>query len=99
MSMREISCVRCHVPMVRIMREKLQLGQTGWLLGDWPNLLAGSLEVDIHACPQCGKLEFFLPEETDQTNKMAQQRCPSCGHWHDMDDPKCPLCRHDYIQR
>ena len=57
-----LPCTRCGSEMQLIKREKLQLGQTGWLLGDWPNLIAGALEVDIYCCSKCGKLEFYRSE-------------------------------------
>ena len=60
--MRTLNCLRCGSAMGFVMRERFQLGQTGLILGDLPNLLAGSLELDVYGCPQCGKLEFFQPE-------------------------------------
>ena len=48
--MRKLKCLRCQREMAFIKREKLQLGQTGMFLGDWPNILAGSLEVEIFGC-------------------------------------------------
>lgn len=93
--MRKLSCLRCETSMRHVRTEKLQLGQTGWILGDLPNLLAGSIEVDIYACPKCGKLEFYqsVPE---QDAKIPQVKCPSCGKMHDFDYPKCPFCKHTY---
>ena len=57
----QLNCLRCGAGMNFLCREKMQLGQTGWLLGDLPNLVAGAMEVEIYACPKCGKLEFFQP--------------------------------------
>ena len=93
-----MNCLRCHGEMRHLRTEKLQLGQTGWLLGDWPNLLAGALEVDIYICPECGKLEFFRADgqAEPEENRMAQRVCPSCGKSHDLDYPRCPYCKHDY---
>ena len=54
-----LNCLRCGTPMVLLKREYLQLGKTGWILGDLDNLLSGGLDVDILTCPGCGKLEFF----------------------------------------
>lgn len=39
--MRELSCLRCGAQMQYMMRERLQLGKTGWILGDLPNLSQG----------------------------------------------------------
>ena len=95
---RELPCLRCGTEMHFIMRERLQLGQTGWLLGDLPNLLSGSLKVDIYCCPECGKLEFYRSdsEEIEEEDHIAQKKCPECGGIHDIDYPKCPYCKHNY---
>ena len=45
---KDLLCLRCGTTMRFVMHERLQLGQTGWLLGDLPNLLSGSLAVDIY---------------------------------------------------
>lgn len=57
----QLNCLRCGTGMRFIRREKFQLGQTGWVLGDLPNLFAGAMEIEIYVCPKCGKLEFFQP--------------------------------------
>ena len=54
--MAQFDCLRCGTAMRFVGQEKLQLGQTSWLLGDWPNLVAGALKVSIMVCPHCGKL-------------------------------------------
>ena len=90
---KDMNCLRCGQEMNHIRTEKLQLGQTGWILGDIPNLLAGAMEVDIYSCPQCGKLEFFL---ADAKEELPQKQCPNCGKRHDFDYPKCPFCKYIY---
>ena len=92
---KELICLRCNSQMRHTGREKIQLGETGWILGDLPNLFAGALAVDIYMCQECGKLEFFSAEENNE-EELPQKQCPSCGKWHDFDYPKCPLCKHDY---
>ncbi len=94
--MQYLTCLRCQMPMSHLRDEKLQLGQTGWLLGDLPNLVAGAMEVSIYLCPNCGKIEFFRQEDADDpgTDHIAQVRCPRCGKLHDMDDPRCPFCKY-----
>ncbi len=94
--MKKINCLRCDAPMHFLKTESIQLGQTGWILGDLPNLMAGSLEVDIYACPKCGKIEFFQSSEASDEPQIAQKRCPVCGKMHDIDYPKCPFCKHTY---
>ena len=43
-----MKCLRCDGEMKFVIKEKIQLGQTGFLLGDLPNLLAGALYADIY---------------------------------------------------
>ena len=90
----DLRCLRCDTVMNRIKRQKLQLGQTGWLLGDLPNLIAGAMEVDIYCCPACGKIEFFAADAVE--DDLPQKQCPKCGQRHDFDYPKCPFCKYDY---
>lgn len=72
----------------------MQLGKTGWILGDLPNLLAGAMEVDIYSCPKYRKLELYLADEMEEG--LPQKQCLNCGKRHDFDDPKYPFCKHDY---
>ena len=95
---RNLKCLRCSDNMKYISTEKLQLGQTGWLLGDLPNLIAGALEFDIYSCPQCGKVEFFQSENLVSKSEIQQVKCPKCGKLHDIDYPKCPFCKFSYIK-
>ena len=94
--MKKIKCLRCDEQMSFIMSEKIQLGQTGWILGDISNLLAGAMEIDIYSCPKCAKIEFFQASNIDDSNRIAQKTCPKCGRTHDIDYPKCPSCKYDY---
>ena len=96
--MRNLECLRCGTSMRFGSKEKMQLGQTGWLLGDLPNLLAGALEMEIYYCPRCGKMEFYTPETSGQFSgsDLPQKKCPRCGMTHDFDYPKCPHCEFDY---
>lgn len=89
-----LDCLRCGHKINHVKNESLQLGQTGWILGDLPNLLAGALEVEIYHCPNCGKLEFFSVDEDD--DRLPQKQCPNCGKTHDFDFPKCPSCKYNY---
>ena len=73
--MRDLNCLRCGRQMRYIKREKLQLGQTGWVLGDLPNLFAGAMSVDIYTCPGCGKVEFYLADAAEE--ELPQKQCPN----------------------
>lgn len=95
--MDKMKCLRCGEDMQYLSREKLQLGKTGWVLGDLPNLLSGALEVQIFVCPKCRKLEFFLAENETLDDETPKKTCPKCGTVHDFDYPKCPNCKHEYF--
>jgi len=92
------TCLRCGTPMNYAFTENLQLGKTSWIFGDWPNLIAGAIRAEIHCCPNCGKLEFFVAgDEKESTSEgMPQVTCPNCGQQHDFDYPRCPFCKHTY---
>ena len=92
-----MKCLRCGENMQYLSREKLQLGKTGWVLGDLPNLLSGALDVQILVCPKCRKLEFFLAENETLDDETPKKTCPDCGTVHDFDYPKCPKCKHEYF--
>lgn len=92
-----MKCLRCGEDMQYLSREKIQLGKTGWVLGDLPNLLSGALEVQIFVCPRCRKLEFFLAENETIDDETPKKTCPDCGTVHDFDYPKCPNCKHEYF--
>ena len=94
--MRDMSCLRCGAQMQYMMRERLQLGKTGWILGDLPNLFAGALDADIYVCPDCSKLEFFLAEDASGKDKTPKKTCPYCGKEIDFDYPKCPFCKREF---
>ncbi len=89
----KLECLRCKTTMQYLNRHQFQLGKTSWLMGDWPNLIAGAIELEVYCCPKCGKTEFFRPEDSGEY-QIAQIQCPNCGTMHDIDDPKCPFCKY-----
>ena len=104
-------CLRCGGSMLSKGVEKIQLGQTGFFLGTWSNLMAGSMEVEVFVCSRCGKIELYdtnnahFEEQSDDfigdelptdAEGTPQRNCPNCGGTHDFDYPKCPYCKHSY---
>ncbi len=43
-------------------------------------------------------LESELIDDTVE-DKLWQRTCPECGKSHDIDYPKCPYCKFDYLNR
>ena len=110
--MRKRKCLRCDAAMKFGMQQKFQLGQTSFLLGDWPNLMAGALELEVWFCPKCGKVEFFVPgtsnlpvkqpepvqtEEFDYVGSMVNEGIDAVSK-DGMPQRKCPTCgrEHDF---
>lgn len=97
--MKELKCLRCESDMQFWRCEKIQLGEAGFLKGDWEHVASGSLMVDIYICPECGKLEFYsaegIPEPLDK-NDPSLYFCPECGRPHGCGQMKCPYCGHKY---
>lgn len=92
----QLNCLRCGAGMQFIRREKFQLGQTGWVLGDLPNLFAGAMEIEIYVCPKCGKLEFFQPGSR-QIRRYGGRgkdrlRLSPARRAGGLPRKKCPLC-------
>lgn len=86
-------CSNCGRDMEYVSREDMQLGRTSFIFGDWPNLLAGALNVEIWECPDCGKLDFYRGDADEEgEGQMVKTTCPVCGAVHELDDPKCPRC-------
>ena len=109
--MRKTKCLRCDARMKFGMQQKFQLGQTSFLLGDWPNLMAGSLELEVWFCPKCGKVEFFVPgstqnlpvkqpepvqnEEFDYVGSMVNEGIDAVSK-DGMPQKKCPTCGREH---
>ena len=109
--MRKTKCLRCDARMKFGMQQKFQLGQTSFLMGDWPNLMAGSLELEVWFCPKCGKVEFFVPgstqnlpvkqpepaqtEEFDYVGSMVNEGIDAVSK-DGMPQKKCPTCGREH---
>ena len=109
--MRKTNCLRCDARMKFGMQQKFQMGQTSFLLGDWPNLMAGALELEVWFCPKCGKVEFFVPgstqnlpvkqpepaqtEEFDYVGSMVNEGIDAVSK-DGMPQKKCPTCGREH---
>lgn len=103
--MREIRCLRCNELMQFYKRDEIQLGTAGFFLDNLDNIISGSVDTEMYACPMCGKLELFLAKKEELINnedyegedEIAKKLCPECGDLHDLDYPKCPECGYCYV--
>ena len=109
--MRKTKCLRCDARMKFGMQQKFQMGQTSYQLGDWPNLMAGALELEVWFCPKCGKVEFFVPgstqnlpvkqpepaqtEEFDYVGSMVSEGIDAVSK-DGMPQKKCPTCGREH---
>ena len=65
--MRTLKCLRCGARMNFAMQQKFQMGEAGFLSGDWPHILAGALELEVWFCPDCGKkINVFGKSHVDE---------------------------------
>jgi hypothetical protein len=56
-----IDCVRCKVPMFYKGTSRFHEGSRVGTLGNVFELMVNRESFDLYFCPQCGKIEFFLP--------------------------------------
>lgn len=59
---RKIDCLRCRVPMVYTGNFKFHEGTRYGMFGNLFEAFTNRETFDLHVCPQCRKVEFFLPE-------------------------------------
>ena len=97
--MKQPLCPYCRTEMIFYAHQPIQLGKTGWVLGDLPNLVAGAMKTDIFVCPDCRRIEFFLAEEEEleENRTLPQVTCPKCGTTYDFDTPYCPRCKKETV--
>ena len=93
--MKKMDCLRCGTEMKFAMREKIQLGEAGFVFRDLSHLLSGAMSVDVYVCPRCKKIELYSAESL-KSEDLPKRTCPECGDEHDFDYPKCPKCKHNY---
>ena len=58
---RNIECLRCKVPMEFQGNYKFHEGTRYGAIGNMFELLVNRASYDLYFCPECGKVEFFLP--------------------------------------
>jgi len=59
---RKIDCLRCKTPMISKGNSKFHEGTPYGVYGNLFELMTNRESFDIYYCPQCGKVEFFLPK-------------------------------------
>ncbi len=58
---RKLECLRCHVPMRYSGEYGFHEGTRFGALGNLLELFENKERFDLYVCPQCGKIEFFIP--------------------------------------
>ena len=69
----EKRCGNCRAKLKFLKRENVQLGKTGFLVGDWPNLWAGAQDLEFWVCPHCRKLEFYIPSDAGELENVEDE--------------------------
>jgi hypothetical protein len=61
------ACLRCGAELQLMGTEQFRVGGTsgGWklLLGEWAEVPEEMLALELHACPQCMKVELRVPKK------------------------------------
>ena len=74
---RVIVCLRCNVNLhysgVYSFHEGMRLG----FLGDFFELFVNRESFEIYICPKCGKVEFFVPLDSDKLREVVETEEPS----------------------
>jgi len=58
---RNISCLRCNVPLEFKGRYRFHEGTRWGILGDLGHLFTNTESFELYICPKCNKVEFFAP--------------------------------------
>ena len=58
---RSIECIRCQVDMTYSGKYEFHEGMNTGLFGNFFELFQNREAFDLYVCPQCGKVEFFIP--------------------------------------
>jgi hypothetical protein len=87
-----VRCLRCDGPTKYVRTRAFRHAGLGSLLGDLLHLDDDSEELDLHVCPKCGHVEFFVsgigeecrgdPAEDDDEQSPDSGpawHCPQCG--------------------
>jgi Zn finger protein HypA/HybF involved in hydrogenase expression len=61
---REISCLRCNIPLIFSGNYKFHEGAKTGFFGNIFELFVNREKFDLYLCPKCGKVEFFTPSRT-----------------------------------
>ena len=82
----ERRCPNCGAPLECKLQD-FSIGADGG--GGLMTLLADQYEVDLFACPQCGKVELYTAG-TSRAPRRAYYWCEHCGK--EREDRLCPEC-------
>ena len=88
---KSLNCLRCGGEMAHAFTENIQLGKTSLLFGDWPNILAGAMRVEVWCCKDCGRLEFFSPLRTIPTAAYPRPPAPTAAATTTLTTPSVPF--------
>lgn len=103
--MKKLVCLRCGGTMRFLMREKFQKGESGAWVGNLNFKFRGGFEMDVYSCPECGKLEFYMPNDQNDISEAEEADASVPGEadiTHISKDGipqiRCPACgrTHDF---
>jgi RNA polymerase subunit RPABC4/transcription elongation factor Spt4 len=96
--MNEIKCSRCGTALEDYGTQKLRIGGVGggwsYAVGDIMEIEQETLPVQIHICPECGKIELTETERTAAIllGRKGFKKCVKCGKRIPLASEECKYC-------
>lgn len=96
--MSEMKCARCGTVLEDYGIQKLRIGGVGgewsYVIGDIVEIEQDTLPVQVHICPECGKIEMSAVEKTETIllSRKGVKKCVKCGKRIPLASEKCQYC-------
>ena len=68
----DTECLRCQSKMIAYGPVTFKMGEETYWASDWNRLMTGSLTMNLLRCDNCGKVEFYLPND-EELNKILEK--------------------------
>lgn len=93
-----VQCLRCGTPTKFVRTEAFRHGEWGSVLSALLNIEDDNDELDLHLCPRCGHVEFFVSgvgeEYRSAPDEDGSWRCPQCSNRVPETFDLCWKCEH-----
>lgn len=70
----DTDCLRCQSKMLDYGPITFKLGEETYWGSDWNRLITGSLTMNLLRCDNCGKVEFYLPDDEELQKVLERNK-------------------------